>query len=156
MLGERQWRWLARVLARPAQLRLIVSSIQVIPEDHGFERWGALPRERARLFELLETSAAEGVVLLSGDRHLGGLYRHVGGLYPVFELTSSSLNRPNQRVGLRTDSLQLDDSYVEENFGWITVDWTRRQVVLTLRDVNGETVIERRISLDDLHGIGNG
>ena len=34
-LGEDQWRWLAEQLKVPAEVRLLVSSIQVVAEDHG-------------------------------------------------------------------------------------------------------------------------
>jgi alkaline phosphatase D len=50
MLGDTQWAWLAERLREPAELRVIVSSIQVLAEGHGWERWGNLPRERQRLF----------------------------------------------------------------------------------------------------------
>ena len=75
MLGEAQWTWLGERLREPADLRLLVSSIQVLPEGHGWERWGNLPLERERLLELIEASGAGGVVILSGDRHLGALYQ---------------------------------------------------------------------------------
>jgi alkaline phosphatase D len=75
MLGEAQWSWLAERLREPADVRLIVSSIQVVAEGHGWERWGNFPRERQRLYDLIRSTAAGGVILLSGDRHIGGLYR---------------------------------------------------------------------------------
>ena len=36
MLGKAQWAWLEQQLRAPAELRLIVSSIQVVPEGHGW------------------------------------------------------------------------------------------------------------------------
>ena len=97
LLGSAQWAWLEAELRKPADVRLLVSSIQVRAEDHGWERWGHLPRERERLFGAIRRSGARDVVLLSGDRHFGALYVHedtVG--YPLYELTSSSLNRPRR------------------------------------------------------------
>ena len=47
MLGEVQWAWLADRLREPAELRLIVSSIQVVAEAHGWERWGNLAARAA-------------------------------------------------------------------------------------------------------------
>jgi alkaline phosphatase D len=94
MLGEAQWTWLERELKKPAELRILVSSIQVLAEGHGFERWGNLPRERDRLLRLLDATNAKGVILLSGDRHSGALYKlERRGSYPLVELTSSSLRR---------------------------------------------------------------
>jgi alkaline phosphatase D len=107
MLGEAQWAWLAERLREPADLRLVVSSIQVLAEGHGWERWGNLPGERARLFDLIGATGANGVVLLSGDRHIGGLYREPAGVpYPLTEITSSGINQVfpgNQEAGKRPD-----------------------------------------------------
>ena len=57
----------------PAEVRLLVSSIQVVAEDHGFEKWMNFPHERERLFNLIRETGAEGVIILSGDRHLAEL-----------------------------------------------------------------------------------
>ena len=83
----------AQQLRAPAELRLIVSSVQVLALGHGHERWGNLPRERARLLGLIADTRANGVILLSGDRHRGALYRLDEGVpYPLYEITSSGLN----------------------------------------------------------------
>ena len=73
MLGDAQWAWLEERLREPAELRLVVSSIQVVAEDHGFEGWSRLPLERERLLALVDETGAEGVLFLSGDRHLAEL-----------------------------------------------------------------------------------
>jgi alkaline phosphatase D len=80
MLGDVQWTWLAEQLKRPAELRLICSSIPVLHEEQPNEKWDNLPLERARLFKVIAESKACGVVLLSGDRHRGEMSRgDVGG-----------------------------------------------------------------------------
>ena len=48
MLGKAQWQWLKQELAQPADVRLIVSSVQVLARDHGFEKWHNFPLERTR------------------------------------------------------------------------------------------------------------
>ena len=101
MLGDAQWAWLAERLREPADLRMIVSSIQVLADGHGWERWGNLPRERARLYELIGETGAEGVVFVSGDRHIGGIYRETDGdALPLHEMTSSG-DQPVLRGGER-------------------------------------------------------
>src|SRR5918994_3080914 len=74
MLGETQWAWLADELRKPAELRLLVSSIQVLAEKHGFERWGNLPLERQRLLDLIAKTGAGGVTLRSGHRPIRAPY----------------------------------------------------------------------------------
>jgi alkaline phosphatase D len=150
MLGEAQWSWLADRLREPADLRLIVSSVQVVAEGHGWERWGNLPRERQRLYDLIRATAAGGVILLSGDRHVGGLYREATATpYPLVEITSSGINQAfpgNQEDGPN----RLGPVYGAPNFGTIDVDWRERTVTLSLRSENGEPVRRQVVRLDEL------
>src|SRR5260370_9184452 len=93
MLGPVQWAWVAGELRKPAEIRLIVSSTQVLAEGHGWERWGNMPLERQKLLDTIRDSGAKGVVLLSGDRHVGALYHETPrGHCPLYELTSSALD----------------------------------------------------------------
>ncbi|GEO15121.1 alkaline phosphatase D family protein [Microvirga aerophila] len=150
MLGEAQWSWLEDRLREPADVRLIVSSIQVVAEGHGWERWGNLPRERQRLYDLIRSTAAGGVILLSGDRHVGGLYRETTAApYPLVEITSSGLNQVfpgNREAGPN----RLGAVYGAPNFGTIDVDWWERTVTLSLRSDNGEPVRRQVVRLDEL------
>ncbi len=150
MLGDAQWAWLADQLRRPADLRLIVSSIQVLPDGHGFERWGNLPLERERLVRLIGETGANGVVLLSGDRHFGALYLRTDGVpYPLLEITSSSLNRPWAEAK-EEDPLQLGPIFTGANFGAIAIDWTAGRVSFSLRDLRGIVVRSTSIELKEL------
>lgn len=155
VLGDRQWDWLERELSRPANVRLIVSSIQVLAEGHGFERWGNLPAERARLLALISRTGAGGVVLLSGDRHSGARYEQVidradGRRQLVAELTSSSLNRPYGPSKDTRLAPLVSDIYHPENFGTVDIDWQGRTVSLALRARDGEPVSTRTIAFADL------
>jgi len=153
ILGEAQWAWLEEQLRQPADLRLLVSSIQALAEGHGWELWGNLPKERQRLFELIRSTAVEDLILLSGDRHTGGLYRLEGAAgYPLYEITSSSLNK-SFAEGLTIPEMgphQLGLMYAPENFGMITIDWERQTLAMDLRDEDGATVRALTISLKDL------
>ena len=153
MLGEAQWGWLEEQLGKPADLRLLVSSIQVIAEVHGWEAWRTMPRQRQRFFDMLKKSGAENLVLLSGDRHVGGLYRIEGETgYPLHEFTSSSLNKSFFRGNEvpEMDANQLGRLYGPENFGMITVDWEKAILTLDLKSNTGATVRSLTLSLDDL------
>ena len=147
MLGDAQWSWLKDRLQEPAQVRLIVSSIQVFAEDHGYESWSLMPLEKKRLVDTIVASGADGVVLLSGDRHMGGLYRVDPPRYPLYELTSSSLNRPSNLPTLAPGLPQIGRTYRDENYGLIQIDWKRGFLVLELRDLKGEVVIRQQVEL---------
>ncbi len=150
MLGEAQWAWLGAQLRQPAELRLIVSSVQVLAEGHGYERWGNLPRERQRLLELLASTRANDVILLSGDRHVGALYRLDEGVpYPLYEITSSGLNM-FYAAASEPGPLRLGAVYGRENFGTVDVDWWAGEVRLAVRALNGEPVREVAVPLKAL------
>ncbi|MCL5287678.1 MAG: alkaline phosphatase family protein [Acidobacteria bacterium] len=151
ILGEEQWKWLEEQLRIPAEVRLIVSSYQVIPEDHLWEKWANLPLERQRLFDLIKTTGAGGVLFLSGDRHLAELSMMDGGVgYPLFDLTSSGLNvarkawRPFEPNRHRAATMNVGD-----NFGLVQIEWDRAdpRISLQIRDVDGEITIQRKIPL---------
>ena len=136
MLGDEQWAWLERTLQAPADVRVIASSIQVLSADPRGEHWGYFPHERERLLSMLRGAEARTLVLLSGDRHMGGLFRE-GDLW---EVTASALNQLAD-VDVRTPvSAQVGTNYGEENFGLLQVDWEREELQLELRDIAGNTV----------------
>ncbi|HEX2136648.1 MAG TPA: alkaline phosphatase D family protein [Microvirga sp.] len=150
MLGEAQWAWLADRLREPAELRLVVSSIQVLADGHGWERWGNLPRERQRLYDLIRDTEAKGVVFISGDRHIGGLYRESAGTpYPLVEITSSGINQAfasNREPGPN----RLGAVYGAPNFGTVDIDWWEGTITLSVRNGAGETVRRHSLRLDEL------
>lgn len=151
MLGDAQWAWLEDQLSVPADLRLIVSSIQVHADGHGWEAWRTLPQERARFYNLLETSGAEGVILMSGDRHSSGIYVREDVIgYPLYEITSSSLNMSFQDENNESGPHRIGEMYAPVNYGVIDVNWEGGSVSLEIRDADGLAVRDVAISLDDL------
>ena len=142
MLGEKQWDWLASELRRNSDLNIIVSSIQVIPTNHGFEKWGNFPHERNKLLEMIENSNTP-TIIISGDRHKAGLYKKGN----VIELTSSSMNKPLPAylskiwdlISKETDTYLIDDMFYPENYGTLSID-EDGEVSVKLKDLNGKTV----------------
>ena len=144
MLGAEQWTWLENELQKPADLRLIVSSIQVLPTDgHGWEAWSRLPQEQSRLYQLVRETDANGVVFVSGDRHSAFVYRKDGVLpYPAYELTASSLNVAFAETSPERDSAQVGAAYPPENYGAIDVDWAAGTARLSVKSNTGMEVRE--------------
>jgi alkaline phosphatase D len=152
MLGEAQWTWLAETLRQPADVRVLVSSTQVIPTEHRWEKWSDFPRERARLLRTIGESGASGVVLVSGDRHRGELSMledpAVG--YPLWELTSSSLNVPIP--GSEANRFRRGKVVEVANVGFLEIEWgaPEPRVVLSLRDPAGRVQLEEAVPLASL------
>lgn len=158
ILGDEQWKWLEEQLKAPADLRLIGSSIQVINEDHPFEKWMNFPKERDRLFQLLRDTKANGVVLLSGDRHLAELSQMDAGLgYPLFDLTSSGLNMGTKRWRpAEVNKHRVLTMTYGDNFGLVAIDWDRAppRVSLQVRDVDGDVTLQQKLDLPVLQAGG--
>lgn len=151
MLGAAQWTWLENQLQQPADIRLIASSIQVMPTVHGWEAWSALPDERQRLFNLINRTDATGVIFLSGDRHTAFIYEEDGVLpYAAHELTSSSLNVSFATESEEVDARQVGKGFPPENYGAVEIDWDAREVALKIMDNNGETVRENTFEFAEI------
>ncbi|GMN02631.1 alkaline phosphatase D family protein [Erythrobacter sp. MTPC3] len=152
MLGGDQWAWLEQELAKPADLRVLVSSIQVITDAHDYESWEALPLERAKLYRMLAAREDSGLVMLSGDRHAGGIYTDTpaaAGGEQMWELTSSSLNysfsSTERNTAREPDPKRLTDFISEENFGLVEIDWDARTFTTSLRGSEGEVRVTRTV-----------
>jgi alkaline phosphatase D len=150
LLGMEQWAWLEEQLKVPADLRLVVTSIQLLADGHGWEKWANLPRERQKLFDLIGTTKASRVLFLSGDRHIGALYRETKGTpYPFYELTSSGLTQYFSAASEEGQN-RIGAVFGAVNFGTIDVDWWAGNVTLAIRAMNGEPVRRQVIELGEL------
>ena len=146
MLGNAQWAWLMAELAKPADLRIVVSSVQVLTEAHDFESWENFPKERSRLLNALEEAGGANTILLTGDRHQGGLYRTKTSIGDeMWEITSSSLNfnfGSGNKGADEPDLYRAGGLWADPNFGEILIDWDRGTVELVLKRTDGQ-VLER-------------
>lgn len=148
MLGEAQWRWLEEQLQVPAELRLIVSGIQFISEFSGSEEWANLPLEKQRMLHLLETTKANGVIFLSGNRHWAELSRlDRPGTYPLCDLTSSALAQTHKRGTPTPNRYREGPTFHDANMGLIRINWKAGgpEVTLELLDTSGAVRIEKGV-----------
>lgn len=150
VLGEEQWAWLQQELAKPADFRMIVSSIQVLTEAHNYESWENFPHERARLLDMIGARNGGGVVLLSGDRHAGGIYTEDVNGEEMWEITSSSLNfafgNTADNTAREPDPRRVTDFIAEENYGLVDIDWDAKRVTMTLKGDSGEERATRTVA----------
>ena len=155
LLGEDQWEWLEEQLKKEAEVRLIVSSIQVVSWEKGMECWGNMPHERDRLFKLIASTQAEGALFISGDVHFTELsMTRDEGPYPLYDLTSSGLNqKPGKSWYTSINSYRLPGKvYPGRNFGLVRIDWAGEGTTITLqgRKESGEVAHEEVVPLSRL------
>jgi alkaline phosphatase D len=150
MLGETQWAWLAEQLAKPADLRLIVSGSQVLlPKEAGSETWDQYPKARARLFDLIRSKRLDRVLFITGDQHYGEVCRGRGLLgYDAIEFQFAGVNQTEKpefnptrvspcAMGLHSDAFidiqWKDDEYEPAHVLFRVFDSSNGQVEIAYR-----------------------
>ena len=150
-LGAEQWAWLETELKKPAELRLLCSSTQVIPDQKSMDEWGNFPHERQRLFDLIGKTEAKGVVLLSGNVHFAEISQLANGVaYPLTELTSSGMTHINELYAKAPNRHRVGAPCVALNFGQVNVDWSTGMVTLSACTAIGEAAFTTKLSLNQL------
>ena len=153
VLGEPQWKWLEEQLQKPANIRIIITPIQLIADGHHWESWRVMPTERERLYRLLSSSMANGVIVVSGDRHSAAIYELAEfEPYPLYELTTSSLNVPlTSFVKNPVDEPgphRLIKPFYESNYGLIDINWDAGELSMKLMDEASLMIAEKTIRID--------
>ncbi len=153
ILGAEQWAWLDQQLREPAEVRFLVSGTQIVADQKGMDEWGNFPRERERLFALIESTGAEGVIFLSGNVHFAEVSRYDGGPFPLVDFTSSGMTHVDERYAALQNPYRITGPFVEHNFGLVEIDWDASTgPVVTLRAIGvaGATAFEHRIRVSSL------
>ncbi len=130
ILGKEQWTWLEKELNSNFDYLFIFSSIQIIPEDHGFEKWSNFPNDRTKLLKILE-KYKDRTILFSGDRHRSGIYKRNG----IIEITSSSMNKPGSSF-FETDKYLIGETYPQENYSVLKI--LNDDISIDIKDKYGE------------------
>ncbi len=158
MLGDDQWKWLEEQLKKPAEVRLLVSSIQVVPDEHPFEKWATIPKEREKLYALLNSTGANGVLILSGDRHLAEISVDTKAIgYPLYDVTSSGFNQASKSWRApEKNSYRVAGMPYGDNFGFLTIDWSGDdpRIAVQIRDEDGDATCGFKVRLSTLKGSG--
>ena len=135
LLGEEQWKWLEHELrSSPANLNILCSSIQILANDHGHEKWGNFPNARKRMLQLIAKTKPKNLLILSGDRHMAEISKmDLQGLnYPLYDFTSSGIT--HIRSGdTEVNKLRVGQMIVKKNFGLLKIYWENDRPVVTMQ-----------------------
>lgn len=130
LLGQAQRDWLlAGLKASRAVFKLVACGCgwSTAKGAEG-DAWSAFLHERNTLFDAIRDAAIEGVVLLSGDTHVGELnvipWSAQGG-YDFYDLVSSPLAQRTSRSWLTRHPEQRvrPVHFASANFGWIRIEY---------------------------------
>lgn len=145
VLGKVQWQWLEQVLSTSdADFNVLVSSIQFLSNEHGFECWGNFPHEVDKLKNMIAASKAKGVLILSGDRHISEFSRtKVEKLeYPLIDFTSSGLTHAYSKFSGEPNPYRVGEVVSTESFGLLQFDFKANKVHCKILADNGQLLGE--------------
>lgn len=139
LLGELQWYWLENDLKQSnADFNIIVSSIQVLSGEHGFETWANFPHEVDKLKQLIASTNAKGVILISGDRHISEFskIKVPNVAYPLIDFTSSGLTHSYTNFKGEPNKNRVGKVVSDISFGVIKINFETRNVTFQMRGTN--------------------
>ena len=147
LLGKKQWSWLKDKLKVDSNIKIILSSLQILSLGHGWESWDKFPLERSRIFNLIDESNVSNFFILSGDRHRGGFYQFkTADNKNIYEFTSSSLNLPIPFNTEEEGPLRIGSTYRKANFGVVRI--FEDEVVMELTSHTGEVVNSLNVAIN--------
>ena len=141
ILGAAQWAWLEKVLKEPAELRIIVSSVQFAPEAQGGECWANFPHEQKRLLSLLRGQTA---LVLSGDRHWCEFSQN-----GVFDFTSSSMTQkpPRGTPPPNTHRIVPTTSHLQNECP-LSTHWASKSITATIYGTDTDAKTQLAVPFD--------
>jgi len=143
MLGEAQWQWLEQQLKNSkADFNIINSSIQFLSPVHGFEKWANMPHEVDKMEQLIQSSKARNVIILSGDRHISEFsQKNIQGLdYPLVDFTSSGMTHAYNKEKIEPNKYRVGDNIVVNSFGIIQFNLSTGKVAMEIRGENNQVL----------------
>lgn len=143
MLGDKQWQWFSNELkSSKADFNIIVSSIQVLSSEHGYESWGTMPNEQTKLFSLIKDSKAGGVIILSGDRHISEFSKiKLDGInYPLIDFTSSGLTHPYYSFPGEPNPYRVGEVVTSKSFGLLKFNFKSKKVLMEMKGEGNKTL----------------
>jgi len=137
ILGQKQWKWLENELKKPADLKLLVSSIQVLTEYSGWEIWANFPAERKKLLDMLQQHTDDNLLILSGDIHRAEIVEVKHQNSRLLEITSSGLAVKTYPAAVNKH--RVGNAFTKKNYGMIKIkNGPKLSASITIFDENGQ------------------
>ncbi|MBA3649860.1 MAG: alkaline phosphatase family protein [Chitinophagales bacterium] len=138
-LGNRQLEWLENsLLYSKATFKFICSGSQVLNPLNDFESWRHYQKEFDGLLKFIRENKINGVVFLSGDRHISEIIKvQPDGFYPLFDITGSAFTsrfNPKFTQGKEANNAfrVVPKAVLDQNFIKITVTGARNNRIASV------------------------
>ncbi len=145
ILGAVQWEWLENELQDDStDFTIIVSSIQFLADEHGWEKWGNHPSEVSKMYQLLKSAKARNILFLSGDRHSSEFsVTTVPGLdYKLIDFTTSGLTHTFPDSPDDPNRYRIGKLVKDLNFGVLQFDFDQKKVRMKIRGLENKILGE--------------
>jgi alkaline phosphatase D len=139
ILGNEQWRWLENELnTTDSDFNIIISSIQFLSYQHGFETWGNMPLEVKKLKKIISKAKAKGVIIVSGDRHIAEISKDsiINFNYPLIDFTSSGMTHSYSEYSGEENKFRISNVVSQKNFGILKFYFNENKVDFEIRGEN--------------------
>jgi alkaline phosphatase D len=120
-LGNTQWQWLEKKIENSqANFLVIVSSIQLLSNQHQFEKWENLPHERERMINLISRYSEKNIFVVSGDRHISEFsIMPIGEKRQLIDFTSSGLTHSYSSFSGEPNPFRVKEVVSDRSYGII-------------------------------------
>ncbi len=145
MYGPEQLNWLKNALLNSnAAFKIIVTGSQVLNTLSPTDCLSHFPIEKNELMEFLESSKVNGVLFLTGDRHMSEIIKQErDSLYPLYDITVSSLTAgiSKARKEERDNPNRVKNTLLEEhNYGRLSFTGNKQDRKLKIEFIDKEGV----------------
>ncbi|MFO7743911.1 MAG: alkaline phosphatase D family protein [Psychroflexus sp.] len=145
LLGSEQWKWLEQEFKNSeSDFNIIVSSIQFLSSEHGFETWGNFPHEVEKMETLLKKYQLDNILMLSGDRHISEFsQKQVEALdYPLTDFTSSGLTHSYTSYDGEPNQYRIGEVTAETSYGIVDLDLIEEKADLKIKSTEDGRILQ--------------
>lgn len=153
ILGPEQWDWFEEELrTSTAAVNIIVSSIGVFSTSMLVtEDWDKFPYAHKKMVELIEKYRPSNLIILTGDKHFGGIFeREIGASkIKVLEIMSSGLTHAAPVVSrpFILTFFRSREIFLGRNFGELEFDWKSGLVNAKVKDIAGRIRMHKQLEI---------
>jgi len=143
ILGKTQWQWLENEMKDDsADFTLLVTSIQFLSDEHGYEKWANFPTEQLKMYEVLQQAKAKNIILLSGDLHQAefSVNTEAGLGYPLIDFTTSGLTHTYPEMPWKPNKYRVGAGSKALNFGVLKFDFKNKSARIEIRSLDNELI----------------
>lgn len=154
--GEQQMAWLKNyLLLSTATFKIILTGNQALNTASNSDRWSRFPAEYNAFLTFVKENKIDGVLFLSGDRHLSEVIKvERPGTYPLYDVTASPLTSGSSQFSKeeQNNPARIFSLTGKQNYSRFTVMGPKgqRRLVARFLGVKGEQLGEWSVSENEL------